>query len=214
MERLVRDILFMSFPLILCLLAGVEGKAQVNSGTTQFSSFETELINKSVVRLKWSVSGELPDSLRFIVERSADGKVFQLLDQLVIHNTQPESHYQYTDLLFSTDSSFYRITERSGEEAIVSDIRKIHIPQPSKTQITIMPNPVFNNASLIIDDETLGEISCLLFDMTGKNIRSYQIRKTSVYMQQILDMYSVPKGEYILVIHSPSINESRRILKQ
>ena len=77
-----------------------------------------------------------------------------------------------------------------------------------------MPNAVFNNATLIINDEGLGEISCTLYDMTGKSIRSYQLRKTTGYLQQILDMYSVPKGEYILSIRGSSINESKRILKQ
>ena len=77
-----------------------------------------------------------------------------------------------------------------------------------------MPTPVFNNAALIINDESTGDISCILYDMTGKKIRTYQIRKTTIYLQQILDMYSVPKGEYVLSIQSASWQESKRILKQ
>mgnify|MGYP003489558910 FL=1 len=114
-----------------------------------------------------------------------------------------------------TDSVFYRVAglSRKGEDS-VSGVSEIQFPRKSKTEVIIMPNPVFNNAALIINDEGLGDISCILYDMTGKSIRTYRLRKTTVYLQQILDMYSVPKGEYILSIRSAFVNESKRILKQ
>lgn len=214
MKRLARNTFFFVFPVVLCLLTGVKGNAQIYSEAIHFNSFETEVVNKALIRLKWSVSGDLSDSLVFKIERSSDGKVFQSLYQMSIFGTHQQDYYQYTDPFFSPDSNFYRITEVSRGEPLLSDIRKIYFPRQSKAQITIMPNPVFNNASLIINDEGLGDIFCQLYDMNGKSIRSYQVRKTGVYMQQILDMYSIPKGEYILIIRSSSINESRRILKQ
>jgi hypothetical protein len=77
-----------------------------------------------------------------------------------------------------------------------------------------MPNTVFNNASLIINNEETGDISCTLYDLNGKFIRSYQFKKTTRYVQHILDMYSIPKGDYILSVRGNTINESKRILKQ
>lgn len=214
MKRPARHIFFFAFPVILCLLAGIKGEAQTYSEAIHFNSFETEVINKALIRLKWSVSGHISDSLVFKIERSGDGKVFQVLYHMAVYGIHQQDFFQYTDPFFSPDSNFYRITEVSLGESVRSEVQKIYFPQQSRAQITIMPNPVFNNVSLIINDEGLGDIVCLLYDMNGKNIRSYQIRKTSVYMQQILDMYSVPRGEYILNIRSSSINESRRILKQ
>ena len=56
-----------------------------------------------------------------------------------------------------------------------------------------MPNPVFNNASIIIQTEETGDINCMLYDLSGKTIRTYQFKKTAYYAQHILDMYMFPK---------------------
>lgn len=213
MSCLVRNIFFF-LPGIVCLLAHFTGLSQISPIAIQFSSFEAELLNKNAVQLKWGFMQREEGNIHFIIERSADGIAFQSL-----YKTEPslganQTDYQYTDHVFIKDSVFYRIAGVADGKEIFSSVRKIYLPRRSKTEVVIMPNPVFNNASLIINDEGLGEISCILYDMTGKNIRSYQIKKTTVYMQQILDMYSVPKGEYILSIRGAMINEAKRILKQ
>ena len=215
MSRLVRNIYLLLFPGMLCLLTGTAGVSQSNPSALHFSSFEAAIFNKKAVELKWAIAGEIADSMHFIVERSADGVIFQPLHPSISFAGDSTTAYYYTDHLSLTDSVFYRIAEqRDKGKGSVSEVRKIQFPRKSKAEVIIMPNPVFNNAAIIINDEGLGEISCILYDMTGKNIRTYQIRKTTVYMQQILDMYSIPKGEYVLSIRGASVNESKRILKQ
>ncbi len=215
MSRLVRNICFLLLPGALNLLAGTSGISQTSPATLHFSSFEAGVFNKNAVQLKWVIAGEIADSIHFIVERSADGILFQPLSKTMVLPEPGTAHYQYTDHFALTDSAFYRVAGFSEKgKGPVSEVRKIQFPGKPKTEVIIMPNPVFNNAALIINDESLGDISCILYDMTGKNIRTYQIRKTTAYLQQILDMYSIPKGEYILSIRGASINESKRILKQ
>jgi hypothetical protein len=207
--------LFLLLPGITCLLAHCTCLSQTGSTPLQFGSFEANLLNKNAVQLKWGFVQQGGDDIHFIIERSADGIAFQPLYKTGSSLIANETNYQYTDHVLIKDSVFYRIAvlSENGEETF-SAVRKIYLPRQSKAEVVVMPNPVFNNASLIINDEGLGEISCILYDMTGKNIRSYQLRKTSAYMQQILDMYSVPKGEYILSIRGATINEAKRILKQ
>ena len=60
----------------------------------------------------------------------------------------------------------------------------------------------------------MGDIICTLYDLSGKYIRGYQFKKTTRYLQHILDMYSIPRGNYILSIRGNAINEFKRILKQ
>lgn len=215
MKRLVRNICLLLLPGMLCLLAGIAAIAQTARPTLHFSSFDAAVFNKNAVQLKWEMAGETSDNVHFIVERSVDGVIFQPLHKAVLLTEPAAGYYQYTDHFALTDSAFYRVAGvNENGEASFSEVRKIQFPRKSKAEVVIMPNPVFNNATLIINDEGLGEISCVLYDITGKNIRSYQLRKTTTYLQQILDMYSVPKGEYILSIRGSSINESKRILKQ
>ncbi|HRP56818.1 T9SS type A sorting domain-containing protein [Agriterribacter sp.] len=215
MSSLVRDMLFLFLPGITCLLLPFTGLSQTGPAAVQFSSFEAELLSKNTVQLKWGFVQQEGDNIHFIVERSSDGVAFHPLYKTGSSPGGNETAYQYTDHVIIKDSMFYRIAGQTGNgNETFSAIRKIHLPRRLKTEVVVMPNPVFNNASLIINDEGLGEISCILYDMTGKNIRSYQIRKTTTYMQQILDMYSVPKGEYILSIRGATINETKRIVKQ
>ena len=213
MRLLIRNISSV-LPAIACMLIHFTGLCQ-SGPAIEFSSFQAELLNKNAELLKWGfVQGE-NDNVSFIIERSADGSVFQPLYKTGASLFANKTGYQYTDHVVIKDSIFYRIagTAESGKEAF-SAVQKIYIPRQAKAEVVVMPNPVFNNAALIINDEGLGDISCILYDMTGKHIRSYQIRKTTIYMQQILDMYSVPKGEYVLSIRGTTINEAKRIVKQ
>ena len=215
MSSLVCNMLFLFMPGITCLLAPFAGLSQTRPTEAQFNSFEAELLNKNAVRLKWGFVQQERDNIFFIIERSADGISFHPLYKTGSSPDGNETGYLYTDHVLVRDSAFYRIAvmDENGNQAF-SGVQKIYLARRSKAEVVIMPNPVFNNASLIINDESLGEISCILYDMTGKNIRSYQLRKTTTYMQQILDMYSVPKGEYILSIRGAMLNETKRIVKQ
>lgn len=214
MSFLVRDIFILLLPGVICLLTPFTGLSQTGS-VLQVSSFEAELLNKNAVRLKWELVQHGTNDLYFTIERSADGIAFYPLYKTGSSPTAHGTGYQYTDHILVKDSVFYRIAQLDGNGIrTFSDIRKIYLPARPKAEVVVMPNPVFNNAVLIVNDEGLGDISCILYDMTGKNIRSYQVRKTTAYMQQILDMYSVPKGEYILSIRGAMLNETKRIVKQ
>ncbi|HEX5026580.1 MAG TPA: T9SS type A sorting domain-containing protein [Agriterribacter sp.] len=216
MNPFCRYISILSFQGMLCLLLSHAGLAQASFGDSLFLSFRATLSDNNIVQLHWEFASADKKQVQFTVERSIDGVVFQPLNNGSFPATQTGIGYQYSDPVFLRDSAFYRISgiDGDGKATYYSEIRKVQRVANSKAEIVIMPNPVFNNASLIINAEGVGEISCILYDMTGKNIRSYLLKKTTVYLQQILDMYSIPKGEYILSIRGNMINESKRILKQ
>lgn len=215
MRRAVRNICLLSFSTMLCIVAGISAKSQDNPVPIIFTSFKADIFSNNSVRLNWELSGNTADSMYFTIERSVDGVIFQPLHKTIIRPEAGSGVYRYTDFFALNDSAFYRVAGLNETGAAsFSPIHKIQFPRKPKAEIIIMPNPVFNNASLIINDEGMGEILCTLYDLTGKNIRSYQLRKNTVYMQHILDMYSVPRGEYILNIRSAFVNETKRILKQ
>lgn len=172
-------------------------------------------INNSV-QLQWTVSNtDLSDSVDFIVERSRNGINFQAITRLMFPAQLAGPGFLFTDNNGISDSSFYRVTwNRPNNQPVVSDIQKILVVSKPKIDISIMPNPVFNNACLIMNYEELGDITCTLFDLAGKTIRSFQFKKNAPYMQHILEMYNLPKGDYILNVRGASVNETRRVLKQ
>jgi len=101
----------------------------------------------------------------------------------------------------------------SNTVQVLSD-GKIEGSDSAKAQINITPNPIFNNATLFLNSAELGEYSCILLDVEGKMIQTYQFKKDQQYLQQILPMYSVPKGDYVLQVKSKNFSENIRIVKQ
>lgn len=198
----------------LCILLNLTTLAQdSSSGLIQFFKIEKST-SKNAVSLNWALSAKDNDSTYVTIERSADGKKFQLLEMMPPFFAGMDSIYNYTDDLPLSDSSFYRITCKTNGQFSGHAVQKANFFSKPRVDINIMPNPVFNNASIIIQTEEVGDINCVLFDLSGKTIRTYQLKKTTPYLQHILDMYNVPKGEYILGIRGATINESKRILKQ
>lgn len=201
-------------PVVLCILFNVNLTAQDNaSGLIQFFKIE-RANNKTAINLNWGIAAKSNDSVHVIIERSANGKKFQILEMMPPFFAGADSNYSYTDDLPLSDSSFYRITCTTNGEHSGYAVQKANFFLRTKVDISVMPNPVFNNATIIIQTEETGDVNCILFDLTGKTIRTYQFRKTTPYAQHILDMYNVPRGEYILSIRGTTINESKRILKQ
>lgn len=198
-----------AFSSLLCSFNTTILFAQDSLRAAFLTSFNAGIHSNTSVQLSWMTDSLNEDSLDFYIERSRDGIVFQPLSKITASGKSGTA-FRYTDNLPLTDIGFYRLTwtDKAGNKQY-SQVQKV-----ARTEIRIMPNPVFNNACLIVNHEELGDISCVLFDMSGKSIRSYQLKKTAVYMQHILDMYSVPKGEYILSIRGTTINESKRIVKQ
>lgn len=211
-----RLLLLWQLALVYCLLGISDTKAQDSSIKKPVIVWLDPASGFPSAQLQWSIEhqNEIPDSLAFIIERSADGKIFNTIasPQFAILNGKA---FTYTDIYNDTDSVYYRITLQARNfGSIVSELKKVQMQAKPKIEINVMPNPVFNNASLILNWEETGDLNCTLFDMTGKAMRTYQLKKLTAYSQHILEMYNIPKGEYILNIRGGSINESRRVLKQ
>ncbi len=202
------------FTGVLCLLFSLNIDAQdTSSGLIRFFKIE-KATNKNAVNLNWTIAAKNNDSVYVMIERSVDGQKFQLLEMMSPFFAGMDSNYNYTDDLPLSDSSFYRITCKTNGKYAGSAVQKAAFFSRPRIEISVMPNPVFNNATLIIQTEETGDMNCVLLDLNGKTIRIYQFRKTTAYAQYILDMYNVPRGEYILSIRGATINESKRILKQ
>ncbi len=213
MRILCHKLFFCTLPSLVCLFAHTIVQAQ-DSQFINIDAFTANLTNNTV-QLRWQASGSISDSITFIVERSVDGLAFKPVHTFSVRKLLTGSNYEFSEQLPLSDSSCYRLACTNGlGQTVFSGVQSVRYPRQPRTEISIMPNPVFNNASLIINNEETGDISCTLYDLSGKYIRSYQFKKTTRYVQHILDMYSIPKGDYILSVRGNTINESKRILKQ
>ncbi len=205
MKRFAVTVFLSAFWIVLCTFSGY------GQEHTPPVPLQVKLVN-SVIQLIWNTA---EDSLDCIVERSRDAQSFEMLSAGRLSRKTGDSSYLFTDHFPHADSGFYRISWIGPDRSrVYTAVSGIQVPAQPKTEFTIMPNPVFNNATLIIYHEELGELTCTLYDLAGKIIRSYQFKKNTLYMQHILDMYTVPGGSYILNIRGTTINESKRVMKQ
>lgn len=207
---------FLYTVLAAAVICCTSARGQDSVAKKPFITWLKASASNASAQLQWSLlNNNITDSIRFVIERSRDGIKFQNIASLFFSPQLAQNGFVYTDNNSLADSAFYRIALMQSEvPSIISETLKISWPVRPKIEVTIMPNPVFNNASLILNYEETGDVQCTLFDHSGKTIRSYQVKKNTAYSQHILEMYNIPRGEYILNIRGNSVNESKRLLKQ
>ncbi len=105
--------------------------------------FESKLANNGSVNLTWATSSEQNNSY-FLLERSADGKTFGLLNKVSSKgsNSQSRLDYQYTDRTPLAGANYYRLTQfdLNGDHQIVGHTtQNVSLTVQS---LTLSPNPL------------------------------------------------------------------------
>ena len=80
-----------------------------------------------------------------------------MLSQLKLSRPKNDSGFLFIDNFPFADSAFYRVSWYSRQDKpVYSEIKGALFPVQPRVEFNIMPNPVFNNATLIIYHEELG----------------------------------------------------------
>jgi len=136
---------------------------------TSFSGVYNTSEKRSV--LKWSVEN---NSLirSFVVEASVNGRSFAETGIVSANKGLPENAvYDFTYYMPFEASSFvdFRIKMINEDGSyFYSKVLRINIKPPSKTGITIAPNPVRGNFQIAVNSPTDAQAQILFFDMSGK----------------------------------------------
>jgi hypothetical protein len=108
----------------------------------------------------------------FEVQRSENGGAYQTIGR-VIPGTQLD--YNYTDASLAGGTNLYRIKvnrssggiKYSNTVAIINDTKGILIT-------ALSPNPVIDNATLIINGAKAGAVNFIIYDIMGRPLRQWQ----------------------------------------
>jgi len=130
---------------------------------------------KQEAELKWNVINT--DSIRYFqVERSTDGMHFQLAGkQLPAIKKNDSGGYSFMDNIAFVNSPrlFYRVKMvTAGGKGSYSRIIKLSITAKGLAEITISPNPIKNKLNVQLTTAKDETVSILIYDLTGKLIRS------------------------------------------
>jgi hypothetical protein len=116
----------------------------------EFGEIEAEPLGYGQVRLRWSTLQEI-NSDHFVVERSADGILFNPLGQIpAVGNSETTRWYDYTDAAPGNGISFYyRIKEVDPNGAFtLSAPVEVFLPKSPSAFLDLYPNPAILQQSV------------------------------------------------------------------
>jgi len=177
-------------------------------------AFEAEKKEQQQVKLQWTVA-DISTLNHFEVERSKDGSNWQLLTSVPASSTANTINYQfnYLDTKGLSGQSFYRVKLVFGDgTASYTDIKSITIQGPNA--ITgISPNPASTFANISFRSNTTASATVLLFDYSGKQIRTKAVTVTAGdNIIQLSDLSGLSAGLYFVRVKMGETVSNQKLL--
>jgi len=185
-----------------------------NGGATGLESLPLNLLSFEAVKqnkkalLQWTTDNEVNTS-KFIVERSADGRTFQAIGEVVALNRTGVNTYRLTDEQPLAGVNFYRLRLVDKDASYhYSPVRKINFSS-TEDDITIYPNPVMRDAKMFIESSANCR-EAILYDAAGKLVKDYQLKGRD----NEIDLFGISRGMYQLKIVTENSVQTKKILIQ
>jgi predicted esterase len=163
--------------------------------------------NNAGVDIDWTTSSE-QNNKYFILQRSGDGQTFKDLDTVVpaSPNSATARAYSYLDQSPLAGNNFYRLTQ-IDESGTVNyyGIREVSLT-PTKTTLTINPNPCTDHLFVQLDDPSPGPLAVDIVDATGRILRRWTSQKQQPVWSDTFMVGDLPPGQYFLQL---AVNHER-----
>ncbi|MFK7949423.1 MAG: T9SS type A sorting domain-containing protein [Saprospiraceae bacterium] len=163
-------------------------------------SFEA-IITNNIVQLLWATASEENNS-HFKVERSTDGITYEIIGTIEGNGTTiDEQTYDFEDNNASEGRNYYRLKQVDYDGKFeYSGVITVDFSQ--KISVTIAPNPITKNSKLNIQLTQYENVNFVIFDMTGKIVKTYfDINETGIYINDLdngMYIYQIRQQERIL----------------
>jgi len=167
--------------------------------------------NNGTVSLIWKTSGET-DSRNFVVERSNDGRNWQAITTLAASGqSTSERSYTYSDA-GATSSSMYRIAE-IGLNGRTSYSSVIKGNCAGNRLFSVYPNPVKDHTVIDISVDQKSKLNITLVDVRGAVVQQQEVSVLKGTNQVDVNMSSLPKGTYTLMVQWDNEVRSAKLVK-
>ncbi|MEJ7740457.1 MAG: SBBP repeat-containing protein [Chitinophagaceae bacterium] len=175
-----------------------------------------KMINTREVQLIWQTSSE-QNTIQFVVERSADGTNFTPIGTVAAAgNSSSLKSYSYSDNLTSVNGQvstvFYRLKNIDADSKFTYS-KSVAIRLHSiKNSLHIFPNPVKN--MLFVNARGINETANLLItDVTGKIVKREKLQQNGSTSFSV-DVESLPKGKYYLILQGKEKTQVQKFVRQ
>lgn len=203
--------------------ASISGFSSFYFGTSNITlpiellTFTGTLENNASTLLKWKTENEI-NSSHFIVETSIDAINYKNIGTVAASgNSNTVLSYSFTDNDVATQNAlvvYYRLKMVDKDGAYkYSNVIAITLADITG-RITIIPNPVVNDARISLAAPQDGRITYKIIDNAGRNIlqQSVQVKKGSVNTY-IVEMKNLSSGIYYLHVSGAGINTNIKFQK-
>ena len=167
--------------------------------------FKAILIHQKV-EINWQVADE-KDVNHYLVERSFDGKTFELLTK------QAKGTFQTVDSTPQYGVNYYRlkVVENDGRYSY-SPIRSVNLEQKQKTAFKIYPNPTADILNIQFNVERSQVVDFELINTVGQIVHAFRIDSKMGDNYLYLNTNFFPAGLYSLRIKQGNIVTVEKIV--
>ena len=173
----------------------------------QFTGFNVQC-NEIGALLSWGTSME-QNSDRFEIQRSKNSVDWVVIDNVAAAgNSDVQRNYQYLDL--NGGPAFYRIRQVDKDGRSVYTAIKLTNCKDSQFDITLYPVPANDRLTVVIKSGQAVRTDLLVVDINGRTVSRTVTQINKGNNNFILNVSSLPGGQYILTSSDPSIIINRK----
>jgi extracellular elastinolytic metalloproteinase len=180
----------------------------MNAVPVQWGSFTAEKKATNSL-LKW-ITVQEQNSLKFMVERSIDGRGFVEIGTVKASgNTNAETAYTFTDVLPVAGINYYRIKQIDMDgRAVYSDVRTVTF-NPFNGSIYVTPNPAKDRIAITVPGNNK-LLQVVILNAVGQKVQTANI--SGQYNQIMLN--NLPAGLYYIRISGEEGEQTKKLFIQ
>ncbi len=185
----------------------------------QWISFKVSEINKKAL-LQWTVQQEKTDVLKFIVQRSTDGRIYTDIDEVNVplKNDNSIYTYQYTDASSFDGKILYRIKSMDQDNQVRYSTIQTFLASSFKQQLFQLKttNPILSGSPLKIELSAVcsGTTNIVITDMSGHIMQTEQVvlDGASISKNLTYNLSQSMSGLYLLTVINNGNQQTIRLI--
>lgn len=182
----------------------------------ELAEFSTEYQNDlDIVDISWITNSE-HNSDYFLVEKSTDGKLFEVINRVeAVGESQLETQYYTTDENPSVGVNYYRLKQfDENGEFKYSDIRSVNILDDVYDMLSIFPNPTTGATEVIFNSYAKEEVYLNVTNANGMAVINTPLEALNGGNRFKIDMNDQQSGIYFVTITTSSKVYKGKLIKE
>jgi hypothetical protein len=156
------------------------------------------------VNLFWATAQET-NSQQFVVERSADGQLFEPIGQVAAAGRATRrTDYQFTDGQPLGGTSHYRLRQVDTDGTFAySKIVAVYLAE-QEAKFRVFPNPANDQLTVRLGQVAKGTVVLRLTNLLGKEIYRQTFQSDGSYQaEEVIQIGHLASGQYLLIANTP-----------